>query len=269
MSPLDLYCLLAYAICLTGLGSKLVRLCRAARRTPALPKPEPESTSQSVGDATTLAHSLWAPWRLFCARANPCWTVGCIAYHLAIVTVILGYALSFGILAMRVCQGRPLPDVLSGQPTPGAYHPANIAALIFGNADPAAGRFLFGHGQHLFVLATHVEVMFAVIGNVCLLTSLLRRRMGAVLRDLDAVTHGLRLRGQFSVEHLVVRGLIFLIIQAELVARLRLWPQVVYGHVFLAMTLLILLPFSYVAHVVYSPVALVLGYRRRRNRVTA
>lgn len=110
--------------------------------------------------------------------------------------------------------------------------------------------------------------MFAVIGNVCLLTSLLRRRMEAVLRDLDAVTHSLRRRGRFSVEHLVVRGLIFLIIQAELVARLRLWPQVVYGHVFLAMILLMLLPFSYLAHVVYSPVALVLGYRRRRDHVT-
>lgn len=269
VGPLDIYCLVAGSVCVVGLSNMLIRLCAAVRRTPSLPKPETKPVSRFVGNTVTLARFLGRPWQSFCARANPWWTVGCIAYHLAISTVVLGYALSLGLLAVRLCQGRALPDLLSGQPVPSAHGPAHIAALIFGNSEPTVGRFLLGRGYRLFLLATHAEVVFALTGNVCLVYSLLRGRMGAILHDLDAVTLGLRRPGRFSIEHLIVRGLIFLIVQAELIARLQVWPQVVYWHVALAMTFLMLLPFSYLAHVFYSPVALVLGYRRRRDRVTA
>jgi hypothetical protein len=269
MGALDLYCVIACTVCVAGLGSKLVRLGAAARRTPALPRPENAMAGKAPGPTGTLAKSVAQPWRAFCARANPCWSAGCIAYHLAIAIVVCGYTLSLACLVVRLGQGRPFPHALLGQPTLGAYHPSNIAALVFGNSEPAASRFLFGRGHHFFVLATHAEVLLALFGNACLLVSLFRRRMGAVLHDLDTITSGLRRSGRFSVEHLVVRGLIFLIIQAELVARLHLWPQVVYLHVVLAMTFLVLLPFSYLTHVVYTPVALALGYRRRRDRITA
>jgi len=269
MGLFDLYCLLACTVCVAGLGSKLVRLCAAVRLTPSLPSPTPDPKAPAVGLAKTLVRSLTGPFRSFCARANPCWTVGCFAYHMAIVTVAVGYALSLGLLAIRLGHGQSLPDVLSGQPTPDAWHPSNILALIFGNSEPAAARFLFGRGHRAFVVATHAEVVFAVAGNLCLLCTLCRRQMGAVLHDLDPAASSLRRAGRFSTEHMVVRALVFLIIQAELVARLRLWPQVVYIHVFLAASFLALLPFSYLAHIFYTPVALVLGYHRRRDRVTA
>jgi len=269
LGALDWYCVLACTVCAAGLGGKLVRLGLAARRTPALPRPKNPTGVKAPGRTATLAQSIAQPWRSFCARANPCWAAGCVAYHLALGIVASGYALSLVCLVMRLGQGRPLPHALSGQSTLDAYHPSNLAALIFGNAEPAASRFLFGRGHRLFVLATHAEVILALFGNLCLLVTLLRRRMGAVLHDLDAAALGLRRSGRFSFEHLVVRGLIFLIIQAELIARLCLWPQGVYLHVVLAMTFLMVLPFSYLTHVLYTPVALVVGYRRRRDRVTA
>ena len=266
MGWLDLYCVIACAVCVAGLGSKFLRLWAAARRTPPLPKPE--NTSRSAPMAT-LVEAVGRPWVAFCARANPCWTVGSLAYHLAIIVVVSGYALSLACLAVRLWQGQPFPGVLSGQATIEAYHPANVAALVFGNSEPAASRFLFGRGHRLFVLATHAEVFFALLGNLCLLVSLCRRRMGAILHDLDPVASGLRRPGRFSFEHMMVRGLIFLIIQAELMARLGLWPQLVYVHVFLAMTFLLVLPFTYLVHVLYAPVALALGYRRCRDHVNA
>lgn len=268
MGWLDGYCLLAGAACALGTGARLLRLWRAARQSPPPCSPQPRPTPRP-GRLIALAQTLWGPWPRFCARANPVWSLGCLAYHLAIATVVLGYGTSLALLIVRMAQGCSLPDALSGQLGPHAWHPANLAAFVFGNSEPAAGRFLFGAGHRAFVLATHGEVALALTGNACLLFSLLKRRMGAVLHDLDPAARGIRRSGRLSLEHLLVRGLIFLIVQTELVARLHAFPGIVYIHVALAMTFLAVLPYSYLAHILYAPLALGLGYRRRRAGVTA
>lgn len=268
MGWLDFYCLVAGVVCAMGLGVRLLRLWKAARQGSPPQNPQPRPTPR-LGRWVALTRTLWGPWTRFCARANPIWSVGCIAYHLAIATVVLGYGISLALLMLRIAQGCTLPDVLSGQPVPSAWHPANLAALVFGNSEPAAGRFLFGAGHRAFVLATHVEVALALTGNSCLLFSLLRRRMGAVLHDLDPAARGVRQPGRFSLGHFLVRGLIFLIVQTELIARLHPFPGIVTVHVALAMTFLGVLPYSYLAHIFYSPLAVWLGYRRRREGVTA
>ena len=268
MGWLDRYCVIAGAVCAVGMGGRLLRLWRTARQSPPRFRPEARPVPRP-GRLPTLARTLWGPWPRFCGRANPVWSIGCAAYHLAITTVVLGYGLSLVLLVVRIGQGRSLPDALSGQLGAHAWYPANLAALVVGNSEPAAGRFLFGAGHRAFVMVTHAEVAFALAGNLCLLVSLLRRRMGAVLGDLDPAARDIRHPGRFSIEHFLVRGLIFLIVQSELAARLAWWPGGVTLHVALAMTFLAALPYSYLAHILYSPLAVGLAYRRRRDGVTA
>ncbi|HEX7505529.1 MAG TPA: hypothetical protein VF550_02075 [Polyangia bacterium] len=268
MGWLDRYCVIAGAVCVVGVGVRLLRLWKTARRSTPRFRPEARPAPQP-GRLITLARTLWGPWPRFCGRANPVWSIGCAAYHLAIATVVLGYVLSLCLLVVRIGQGRSLPDALSGQIGSHAWYPANLAALVVGNSEPAAGRFLFGAWHPAFVRVTHAEVAFALAGNLCLLVSLLRRRMGAVLRDLDPAARDIRHPGRFSIGHFLVRALVFLIVQSELAARLNWWPDGVYVHVVLAMTFLAALPYSYLAHIFYSPLAVGLAYRRRRDRVTA
>lgn len=209
--------------------------------------------------------ALTGPLRKFHWRANRTWTRGYALYHVAIVMVMLGYGFSALLLLQRTLSGIPVPDVERGVLSGSSYAPANLLAFIFGNAEPVQVKFLFGIYGPVFLAITWCEVACAVFGNCCLMVTLLGGRCGALRGDLDEPARGLRLRGRFSCQHLIVRTLIFSLIITEVIGRLGWVDGVVYYHSLLGLTILLVFPFAYLRHVLFAPLALYLAVRERRS----
>jgi hypothetical protein len=223
--------------------------------------------SQTVWRAARQA--LCIPIKQFHSKANKTWTRGYAFYHIAIITLMLGYAFSAVLLAGKAFRGSPVPDIKSGAASPESYTPANFLAIIFGNAELVQRHFLFGMYASVFLVVTWCEVACAVFGNCCLMVTLLGGRCGAVRGDLDESSQGLRTRGEFSWQHFVVRFLIFSIIIMEILNRLDLAPRLVYLHAAAGLTLILLMPFLYLRHILFVPLALYLAVIKRRQGIVA
>ncbi len=205
----------------------------------------------------------------FYMKANKTWGRGYILYHMAIVTEVTGYTLAALILIPRILFAGGVPDVERHLEHSQNYSPANLLAIIFGNGEHLQAQFLFGGFAPIFVSVTWVAVILAVLGNMHLLITVLRRRNAAVLNDLDPAAAGIRIKGRRTWDRLTVRILIFCIIWTELLARLNIVPGIVFLHALLGLTLFTLFPFTYLFHIVYNFLALFYATRRRMTRTIA
>ncbi len=212
---------------------------------------------------------LTGPVTHFHRNANRTWSRGFVLYHIAILTEVTGYTLSFLILFARIAIGQPVPDVALHAQQSANYEPANLLAIVFGNGEALSANFLFGGFGSYFIAITWVAVGFAVLGNLYLLYTLLRRRNAAVLADIDKASAGVRIKGRLTWDRLTVRLLIFMIIWTELLARLDAVPGIVFVHAALGLALFTLFPFTYLFHMVYNFVALYYSARRRAIRAVA
>jgi hypothetical protein len=261
----------ALAVFLIGVGVRMGRFALAlvTRRRFRGVTPTFERAPRRLGFFKALHAVLLGPYRHFYRRSNPTWGRGYLYYHVAITTEVIGYTISAFIVFAHILFGRSVPDVALHVEESFNYTPANILALIFGNGESLQSHFLFGDFAPYFVGITWIAVGFAVIGNVHLMITLLRKRSGAVVADIDHASRGIRTPGRLPWDRLLVRTIIFCIIWTELFARLHLFPGVVYVHALLGMTLFTLLPFTYLFHMVYNFLAVYYAVQRRMARTIA
>jgi len=265
---LDPYAYFTLGVLISSLAVKFFRIIRLALAHDPTIKTAFKHPSPP-GYVAAIRQTIYSPMRQFHLKANKTWTRGYAFYHIAIILLLLGYALSALILAGKMIAGHPIPDVESGTMTPESSTPANLLAIIFGNAEVIQRRFLFGVYSSVFLMVTWAEIGCAVFGNCCLLLTLLGKRCGAVRGDLDDSSRGVRNAGAFSWQHLLVRFLIFSIIWLEILSRLEWMPGLVYYHAFAGLTLFLLLPFVYLRHIVFVPLALYLAVSKRRSGLSA
>lgn len=268
---LNIFAPLALMIFVVGIGLKLGRWFKALvtkRQFYGITEQFYEAPPR-LGALAALKAVLVDPVTHFYMKGNRTWGRGYVLYHMAIVTEVTGYSLAALILLPRIIMGQAVPDVGLHLEQSWNYSPANLLAIIFGNGEHLQAQFLFGSFAPLFIGVTWVAVTFAVLGNLHLLITLLRKRNGAVISDLDPAAQGIRLKGRLTWDRLVVRLLIFSIIWTELLARLEVVPGIVFVHAALGLTLFTLFPFTYLFHIVYNFLAVFYATRRRMVRSLA
>ncbi len=216
-----------------------------------------------------LKQVIITPITRFSAGSNQTWSRGYALYHIAIVTEVTGYSLAALLVFFHVALGHPVPDVAAHATQSTNYSPANLLAIVFGNAEHLQSHFLFGSLAPVFVSFTWIAVVFAVLGNMHMVYTALRGRNGAVLGDIDAAASGRRIAGQFMWDRTIVRLIIFSIIWTELLARLEAVEGIVFVHAFLGLLLFTLLPFTYLFHIAYNFLAIFYATRRRAARMIA
>jgi len=270
-SFLNVYSILAVGLIVfswTSLGWNIVALGWLRRRGPernssALKTPPPRTFLQTLRQYTA------DPWLRFHRRTNRLWAHGYLFYHLGIFTIVAGYAVTLLILALKFFHGAEIPNLTPSAAPQAALSPANFLAMVFGNAEPVQRHFLFGRYASLFLGVSWLELACAIYGQACLMTALLCFGQGAVRRAPDSASRNMPRDGRFSGQHLLVRSLIFTIVITEILARLQVTPGIVYYHAALGLTLLVLAPHTYLAHIFIAPIAALNGLRRRRLWTTA
>lgn len=268
---LNVFAPLALGVFLIGLSLRMGRVLKASvtRRPFRGITPRFEGAPPRLGAWEALKAVLFDPINHFYKKANPTWNRGYVFYHMAIITEVMGYSLSALIVGAHILAGGTVPDVALHLKESYNYAPANLLAIIFGNGEPLQAQFLFGSLAPFFVGFTWVAVAFAVIGNLNLMITLLRKRSGAVVNDIDAASRGVRIKGRMTWDRLLIRSLIFTIIWTELFARLDLIHGIVFVHGALGLVLFTLFPFTYLFHMVYSLFAVFFATRRRMARTIA
>jgi hypothetical protein len=266
---LTLFAVLASGGCCLGLLFKLMRLLRLGWKPQIPPSVKLFDAPKPLAWHTALRKVLISPAGHFHRHACRSWTWGYALYHSAILMVVSGYALSFGILLVKIATHAPILDFATHSLVAGPTTISNLLALIFGNAEHMPSVFLFGTWAPWLSALAWCELPLAVAGNACLLYTLLHGRMGAVRHDLDVAVQDLRLRGEFSGQHLLVRLVIFTIIGMEFMGRFNLIPGIAYAHAWMGMLLIALFPFTYLVHIPLAPLALGLAIWRRRQHAIA
>jgi hypothetical protein len=268
---LNMYAPIALAIFVVGLALRMGRWAKALVTHPTA-RGRNRSFPEARRDLGLLASAkevLTGPVTHFHGKANRTWSRGYALYHVAIITEVTGYTISALILVVRILMGQPVPDIGRHVVQSFNYAPANLLAIVFGNGEDLAAQMLFGSFAPVFVGITWVAVGFAVVGNLHLVYTLLRRRNGAVVADIDAAAKDVRVPGRLTWDRLTVRLLIFTIIWTELLARLAVLPGIVFVHAALGTALFTLFPFTYLFHMVFNFVALYYSARRRAIRAVA
>jgi hypothetical protein len=224
---------------------------------------------QNMGVLEALRAVIVGPIKNFYSGADRTWNRGYMFYHIAIITEVIGYSLAALILFINILMGHPVPDVAAHTAASTNYAPANLLAIVFGNGEYLQAQFLFGNLANLFIGVTWIAVLCAVAGNLHMMYTALLGRNGAIRGDIDQAARGFRVKGRFRWDRLVVRGLIFTIIWTELLARLHVVEGIVFVHALLALTLMTLLPFTYLFHMPYNFLAIFYATRRRMARTIA
>ncbi len=268
---LTIYAPIAFGLFILGTSIRLGRWIKAVltkkkfrgRTESALDAPEPMGTFEA------LKAVLFGPITHFYLKANKTWARGYIFYHIAIITILSGYGISALILAYHIALGHPVPDVARGLEESYNYTIPNLLAIVFGNAEHLQAPFLFGGLASAFIGVTWIAVLSGLFGNFNLLITILRKKSGAVLSDIDEAAKGIRTHGHFSWEHLFVTLLVFSIIWTEILARLQIVPNIVYYHAALGLTIFAVFPFTYLFHIVYAFIAVYYATKRRIDRTIA
>jgi nitrate reductase gamma subunit len=262
----------ALSIFVVGIGLRLGRWARAAfaprRRSRGITRAF-EGGAAPVSVAQALKQVFVNPVTRFHHKANPTWTRGYLIYHIAIVTKVFGYSLAALILLVRMVLGHHVPDVGTHAAASYNYEPANLLAIVFGNGEHLQAAYLFGPFAPAFITITWIAVICAVIGNMHLLITAIRRRNAAVIASLDPAARDIRTSGRMMWDRVAVRLVIFTIIWTELLARLEVVEGIVFVHAFLGLVLLMLLPFTYLFHMIYNVLAAWYAVRRRMARTIA
>jgi nitrate reductase gamma subunit len=267
---LNIYAPVALLIAMLGItykvGQHVVRISR----------PRYPGMATNLLDAPPKLPWLSAIWNVlsfpvtrFNVRANPILVTGVIFYHIGIITIAASYALSVLLLAWYVALGYPVPDISTGATVSQNLSYSNIFAIIFGCGEPLQSEFLFGPLAGPFRAVTWMLVGSAVFGNTMILLTHLLGRGGAILHDLDNAAQGVRRKGVFKPSHLLVTFMVYSVIWTEILSRLEVVPGIVYLHSMLGATLILILPFSYLFHMVYFPVSVFYAARRWRERYVA
>ena len=165
--------------------------------------------------------------------------------------------------------GFPVPDVNLGVSVSQNFSYSNIIAIIAGNGEPLQSEFLFGSLAGTFRAVTWVVVVSALLGNSLILFTHLLGRGGAIVRDLDKAARNVRTKGMFKPSHLLVTFLVYSIIWTEILSRLDIVSGMVYLHAVIGVTLVLLLPYTYLFHMLYFPVSVYYSARRWRERYIA
>ncbi len=166
-------------------------------------------------------------------KGNPIFAMGAVLYHIGIITVSTGYAISLIILLYHILNGNPIPDISTGSEHSYNYSLSNIFAIIFGNGEWIQAKFLFGKFASIFIYFTWIIVISAFIGNSLLMIVHIFGFSGAVTKDIDLAAKGVRRKGRFKFSHLLFTSLVYAIIWTEILARLELFHGMVYIHAFL------------------------------------
>ncbi|SEM14539.1 hypothetical protein SAMN04489760_10562 [Syntrophus gentianae] len=265
---LTCYFYTAMGLCGFGLLDRFVRLIMVGlpRHTRAAIELVDAPSPPSFG--TIAKRLLLGPALHFHYKANRIWTLGCTLYHLAILLTVTGYVVATGILLSKIAGGVAIPDFHRPMPGGNSLAISNLLAFIFGNAEKFPSQFLFGSWAAFFQAIAWFDLPLAVMGNGCLLYTVLRRQVGSIRHRLDDAMIEKQLRGQFSGQRLFVRLMIFSIILAEFIGRMGWMPNIAYYHAVLALSLIAALPFTYLVHIPLSPLAAWLAiWRRRRNAI--
>ncbi len=268
---LDAYAPFAIAVALLGVLYKgglhaarmFTRGRRPGRAPNALDNPPRLSWAQALRKVFVF------PTERFSMRANPVFALGAVLYHVGIISIAAGYGLSLVLLAVKLAAGDAIPDVLTGAEASRNLSASNLFAIVFGNAEPLQAGFLFGWGADAFREITWLAVASALVGNTLLLVTHLRGRGGAIVKDLDPAARNLRVRGKYAASHLLVTALVYAIIWTEILARLQVTPGIVYLHATLGATMILVLPYTYLFHMIYGPIGVLYAARRWRERVIA
>jgi len=217
--------------------------------------PANDSSARHLSKIGTLKLFFISPKKNFHRLSRPIWSIGSMLYHVGLVSLFFGYFLSAGIVIFKIVtkDSIPLADVTFHQSQ--SYEPSNILAFIFGNAEPFAAPYLFGQYSDLFVTTSLVQIMIASFGNGLLLFSLLSSRVQPGKPKLP--------RSKF-IQRLLVRVLIGMIIWAEISSRIFHSPMVLYGHIILGLSLILLIPLFYLNHIIFMPFAVVSSVRKLR-----
>jgi hypothetical protein len=261
----------ALFIFITGIGIRLGRWFMAAT-TPRRQRGITEQFNggpQPIGLWQALKEVIVNPVTHFGGRANRTWAHGYLFYHIAIITKAIGYGMAALIVGFHVLMQNPVPDVAAHTAASYNYSPANLLALIFGNGEHLQATFLFGDLSTAFLSITWVALAFAVAGNLQLLYTAIRKRSGAVIAGIDEASKDLRTGGWMKWDRVLVRLMIFTIIWTELLARLQAVEGIVFAHAFLGLSLLTIMPFTYLFHMVYNFLALFYAVRRKMARAVA
>lgn len=268
---IDIYAPIALILSAIGI------LYRVGLQVVRLPRPRYPGMAHNLLDAPPKLDWLTAVWNVlsfpvtrFNVRANPLVVTGVIFYHLGIITIAGGYALSLLMLGWHLALGvTTVPDISTGAAVSNNFSYSNIFAIIAGNGEPLQAAYLFGPFAEIFRFATWPVVISALFGNSLILFTHLRGRGGAVLNDLDGAAKNVRVKGMFKISHLLVTFIVYSVIWTEILSRLEVVPGIVYLHAILAATLILLLPYTYLFHMVYFPVGVYYAGRRWRERYIA
>ncbi len=267
---LDVYTPIALLITIAGfahkVGMHVVRLSRPP--TPGL--------AINLLDAPPKLGWLAAAWDVlsfpvtrFNVRANPVLVWGVVFYHMGIITIITGYALSTLLVCGYLAFGLPIPDVSTGIPVSYNISYSNVFAIIFGNGEPLQSMFLFGPLAGAFRLVTWLAVLSALFGNSLILITHILGRGGAIVGDIDKAAKKIRIKGMFTASHLVITLVVYTIIWTEILSRIDAVHGIVYLHSVIGVTLILMMPYTYLFHMMYFPVSIFYAARRRRERCIA
>lgn len=267
---LNVYGPVALTVFALGTGYKVARhlYLIATRRRPMGPTPSALDAPEPMPWGEALKRAVFYPILRFPRRSNKLWTLGFTLYHVGIIMTTAGYLVSMIILAVHLLLGHPIPDVARGLAESHNTSVPNLVAIIFGNAEPLVARFLFGPLAGAFVAITWVDVLSAFTGNLLMLVVRARRLSGAITAPLDPYTESVRRPGRRRFGQVAVTLVITGIIWTEILARLQLVEHIVLVHSVFGLTLLLVLPFSYLWHMFYIWVAMFyMAARWRRHQV--
>lgn len=267
---LNVYTPIALLITIAGLtyriGIHVVRLSRP---------PSPGLVTNLL-DAPPKLDWLAAIWNVlsfpvtrFNVRANPVLVWGVVLYHVGVITIIAGYALSTLLVCGYLALGLPIPDVSTGISVSYNISYSNVLAVIFGNGEPLQSAFLFGPLAGAFKLLTWLAVISALCGNSLILITHILGRGGAIVGDIDRAAKKIRIKGMFTVSHVLITLVVYTIIWTEILSRIDAVHGIVYLHSVIGITLILMMPYTYLFHMVYFPVSMYYSARRWRERCIA
>lgn len=267
---LNVFAPIALTIFVLGIALKLGRwaMALATKRKPRGVSRIP-GAAPPLGAFAALKAVLVDPVTRFYVKGNAMWARGYTLYHIAIVTIVAAYASATLIVFGHILLGQPIPDMAAQLSESHNYQPANVLAIVFGNAEAPAATFLYGSFASALVAISWAFLVLAAAGNTQLLLTILMRRNGAVVSDLDTAARNFRTRGHLTWDRLAVTLLVFAIIWTELLSRLNVVPGILDVHSLFGLLMFALFPFTYLFHMAYNVLAVAYAARRRMARTIA
>ena len=268
---LDFYIPVAIGIFAFGLSYKFARIFHAL-----LMRHQPPSRSPNALDAPpeitmhlALTRMFRASWKQWNRKANPFHSAAIAVYHTCIITEASSYGFALLSVFAAMTFGKPIPDVRHHLTESYNYRASNALGIVFSNAKPLHAHFLFGPLGPVFTAVTSVVVICAFFAIGTLFFMHWSNNAGTTMRAIDSVSMEVKTKSSTSWQNRTLTLIIFAIICMEICGRLELLRCACLLHVFLGVTLLMLLPFTLLVHIPLSPLTLWMAGSRWRQRHVA